>query len=154
MKSKPKKEPMTPKTPPLRVYITYQTQRKGGQVVDRDDPWSRKEPEHIDLRVMGVHKGQPSSFFCDSLEVSPEVFQAPYVYLVVVRFYDGGTFGVTHGLHEFQDIFKTPEEAWALREKLLGEVTGQEKAPPLRRAWVGHFAGLESVDVLCFPLTE
>lgn len=127
-----------------RVWIRHEDHRSGGEPDDPEDQWTSHSDVEIELTILGIQTTEPSStFFNDSVEVEPEILDLKKVYLVVVRYRDGDTFGSSSGNYKFYSIRATAAEANADQKAI--EADRDPKGPYLE--WDGYFCGLESVDI-------
>lgn len=146
------------KEPERRLYLTYAESRTGGEICagQENDPWPSHETEFLEVNFSQVlTRSQPvSRFFYHSEEVSKEVWTADRVWMVVVRYTDGGTFGQSSGYWEIQGLFCDEERAraWArvinLDNQAYIHFGGRKKSVfPGHQAWKGYFAHLDDVEV-------
>lgn len=102
-------------------------------------------------------KRNPDSFWAGhSFEVTEEVYKAPRVFLAIVRYSDGGTFGRTVGYWEIMGAFTTEAEALAMTNSIEGG-TFKTDYPHLARSympWEGYFSGLQGTEVHSFPILD
>lgn len=133
-----------------KVYIEYASTSSGGERLT-DEQWSDRADEHITLEVKRLYKTEPEHlFFKDSLEVEPKVLESQFVYLVVVRYKTGDTFGSSYGNFHFYSVRATKEEA-AQDQK---DINAPRKDNNSYRPWDGYFERLEEVEIhpmLLFP---
>jgi hypothetical protein len=131
-----------------KVYIEYTSDSEGGEPLT-DDRWSDRSDTHVTLEVKHLYKSEPKHlFFKDSLDVEPKVLEAQFVYLVVVRYKTGDTFGSSYGNFHFYSVRATQEEA--LEDKVAIESPRGEKDH--YRPWDGYFERLEDVEIHTMPL--
>lgn len=132
--------------PKAKVYLCYESSESGGGRVN-DEEWSDRHPRVKTLSNLSVHRERPE--YCgDSLEVPPELLNEKFVYLVVVRYRDGDTFGHTTGDYHFYSVRATREEVDQDRKYL----ESTEHSSELYLPWTGYFARLENVEVHLLPL--
>ena len=167
-----KKEAPTPPLPCL--YVDYTTTATGGgarEGEDSNNPFAEQEDAYIDFTIRGVHRSVPEGlFFFHKEEVLPEVATAKKVWIVVVRYTTGNTFGRTHGawhifsirndprraegekrMIEFDDKLDNMTEQWnygrlsPLTKKLIAK---KKRLIEGHTPWRGYFERLERVEVL------
>jgi hypothetical protein len=104
------------------------------------------------LRHEGMHEAKDGHFSLapDFVDVPFEVDIGDYLYLVVVRYSDGDTFGQTSGHWTLAGAFKKKKEAQDLRTAILDKEW--PPASPKRNAtycipWDRFFGGLETVEI-------
>ena len=166
-----------PDTTPY-LYIDYTTSRTGGSVQSgesSDDPYASRRDEYIEFDIMGVYRSLPKKlFFHHREEVSPEAVKADKVWVVLVRYTTGNTFGTTRGawhiysirsdsrraegdkrMIEFDDKLDNMTEGWNYRNlsPFVQQLIAKKKhliegyVP-----WRGYFERLEGVQVLEFDV--
>lgn len=135
-----------------RVWIDYETDSTGGEVEDSNDRWSSRTPRYTELKVKSLYKSEPQHlFFKDSLEVEdPKVLECQHVYLVVVRYQDGDSFGTCYGNFQFYSVRATQQEA--LADKAVIEMPSKEGDYGSYRPWEGYFNRLQRVEIQVFAL--
>lgn len=126
-----------------KVYIEYTSGSEGGECLS-DERWSNRSDEHITLDVKRVYKTEPEHlFFKDSIEVDPKVLESQFVYLVVVRYKTGDTFGSSYGNFHFYSVRATKEEA----EQDRMDINAPRGVKDSYRPWEGYFERLEEVEI-------
>ena len=133
----------------LRLYIDYDTSSEGGEICEGEEgsEWPSHEPEIRSVTFNGIYRSNPQhKFFVDSHMVSMPVFNSPVVYMVVVRYQTGGTFGCSQGCHEVINIFSTSAEAEDLKNSI------QDDSYPGYKCWEGYFERLEGVEIHRFDV--
>lgn len=144
------KAPAAPE--PQKIYVSYDESTSGGEAEDPNDEWTHHADRVTDLTIYGLHKSKPSkpnASYDGIVILDPEILKLQHVYLVVVRYSDGGTFGRTCGYHMFWSIRAT--EAEVLADKAMIEAP-QDPLDRNFRPWEGYFAGLEDVEIHLLPL--
>lgn len=140
MKSKIKKEP-------IRIYLEYKTSVSGGEPEDPSDRWTCHSDTVKEVSFIKLYRSQPKDvFFYNSIEIEDESFlKENHLYLAVVRYSTGNTFGRSTGEHEVVGLFKTEKDA----EEFLKEETKPSKKGDYSRyrAWEGYFERLEGTEV-------
>jgi len=95
-----------------RVYIEYTSSTTGGERLNPEERWSDRADQTTTLSVQRLYASEPKHlFFKDSIEVDPSVLECSEVYLVVVRYQTGDTFGRSLGNFHFYSVRKTEQEA-------------------------------------------
>lgn len=133
-----------------KLYICTRESSTGGEP-ESDEKWCHHSDIIMTVEFLGVTREKPDGFFpCESMEVSDEIYDAERIYLVIPRYYSGGTFGRTCGYWCVEGVFKTPEEAEALAKAIRGKNYNSKSRGYL--PWVGYFEGLEDVEIHSFPI--
>lgn len=111
-----------------------------------DERWSDRADQHTTLDVNNLYASEPKHlFFKDSIEVDPSVLDCSEVYLVVVRYQTGDTFGRSYGNFHFYSVRKTEEEA--IKDRLDCESPVKKGDYENYRPWDGYFERLEHVEI-------
>lgn len=128
-KIKEKKAPIVP-----RLYLEYNEKRTGGEPLS-EGPYSEHADEFIEVSFIRLHK-EPSNlhFFRHSIEVDQRILDAnlKQVYLAVVIYSTGSTFGYTEGAWYVVGVAPT----YAIAEAMLGEALSEENK---YKPWDGYF---------------
>lgn len=141
------------------LYLTYNESRNGGEPDDPSDRWTNHSDEHIVFTPTGVFSQKCS--FQETFEVpfDPAQYLGTQIYVVIVRYYDGGTFGRICGLWKIVGAFTDPVLVRKAVDLIEGGKDSQElskKLAPLTcygyYPWFGYFAGFEGVEVHEFTL--
>jgi len=146
MNKKVKKEEVVE---PLRIYVEYDTDQYGGEAIDPEDRWTN----HTDtVRTVTFHKlyrQQPTHrYFYDSVEIDArhaDMLKMPKLFLAVVRYGTGDTFGHTTGAWYIVGVAPTREIAQAmLKEETVPSVKGEYRT---YKRWEGYFESLEDTEI-------
>lgn len=122
-----------------RIYIDYQETRSGGEPLS-DEEWSNRADSNIEIEFLGAYRSPPKhKFFYDSFPVDPELHKPGKVYLAVVRYSTGDTFGRTNGAWHLVGLAKNSREA---QEMLDAALNGTGWKP-----WEGYFERFESTEI-------
>ena len=131
-----------------KIYIEYSSSSDGGDPLT-SERWSRRTDRRTTLDVKRLYKSEPTHlFFKDVLEVEASVLECKVVFLVVVRYKDGDSFGDCYGNFHFYSIRATKKEAEA--DKAIIESPRGENDD--YRPWDGYFERLEEVEIYEMPL--
>ena len=133
------------KASPTRVYVEYDEHRTGGKIENPSEQFSRREDTNITVRFIRLHKSQPAHrFFNHSIELSnPKMIDLDKLFVAVVRYSDGDTFGRTNGNWYIAGVAPTYKIA---SEMLKLEMTPSGKSEGIKR-WEGYFSRLEGTEV-------
>jgi hypothetical protein len=136
------------------LYLTYNESRSGGYPLS-EERWSDREPEHIDFDVRRLYldRDNARTWQIETLEVDFDVSLGDAVYLVIVRYTDGDTFGYRSGNWHIEGVYKTIEEADEVRSAINKETYTHEQSNHGWLPWVGYFEHLENVDVYPMVVT-
>lgn len=138
--------PPDPK-PPLFLSLDYNENRTGGER-ESDEQWSSRRPTYITVEFHSLSRGS-SRLSNGNIEVTQEQYDARELFVVIVRYRDGDTFGTSHGHWTVAGVALTADEA----RKIEAEAHGP-KPDSHYREWDGYFNGLESVEIHCFTIRD
>lgn len=151
----------------MKAYLQYEEYREGGQVCEgqENDAWPSYEDEFINFTPLKVFSTQPTNCYTEEFDISFKYKPGDTIYLVIPRYFSGGTFGRTCGYWKIYGAFKTRKAA----EKLQKELEEENKSyiddkwqrrkgkATLKnfeyREWHGYFEGLENVEIHEMRLT-
>lgn len=139
------------------LYLDTTETSTGGHP-ESDDEWCHHSDIVLSVTFNHVYRNKNSESFWggSSFEVTEEVYRASRVYLAIVRYSDGGTFGRTVGYWEVMGAFKTEAEAVAMTTS-IDKGTFKTDYPHLARPympWEGYFSGLQGTEVHSFPILD
>jgi len=145
-KSKKKEKPIEEH----RVYIEYAEHRFGGEVIDPEDQWSCREDASIEVNFIRLHKQPPEHrFFYDSIVINnPDLLKLNELYLAVIRYSTGDTFGHTTGAWHIVGAAPT----YKIAELMLNEALNSSKENTYK-PWEGYFERFENTEVHKLDLT-
>lgn len=143
----------------MQLYLEYQERRSGGKVCagQEDESWPSHEDEIIDFSPVRLRLTRPEKFNIEEINTELELVKGDRVYLIIPRYFDGGTFGRTCGYWNIWKVVKTIEEADKIQaylenltEKEYTLINTKKKYNDKDRIycpWFGYFSGLEQVQV-------
>lgn len=131
-----------PKEPKPRLFILYEEDIEGGEALD-DGEWANHAPTTITVRFLKLHRNQPiDRFFYHSIEIeNPDLLKLNRLYLAVVRYSTGDTFGSTSGAWHIVGASPTKDIA----QKMLDEALSPDNKG--RKPWEGYFEELEGTEI-------
>lgn len=121
----------------------YYTDERSGEICEEDigQAWACYEDENIDFSIYSVTTRPSEDWNKEVVTINGQVKSGDEVYIVVARYFDGGTFGRTCGYFSFQFATKSYEKAEAFQESI------NRGDSPEYKPWVGYFSGLEDVEI-------
>ena len=132
---------------PKRIYIEYHENETGGEAEDPNDRWSDYADTVKEVEFIKLYREVPKDrFFYHSVEVSNEdLLKLDKLYLAVVRYTDGGTFGKTIGYWEVIGVAPT----YKIAELMLEEAIKSTKKGDYKnyKPWEGYFASLNDTEI-------
>ena len=139
-----------------KVIVVYRESSTGGEALDPSDRWSSRADTLITAEVEEVllPGTDPRSCYWESVAVADAkemIKKGDHIYLVVVRYSDGGTFGHSSGHMSLPIGFLDRDLAYDFAEK----VRQKPRTWPKKAAfgwdgycsWDSYFGGLEYVEV-------
>lgn len=137
---------MNKKEEPVRIYLDYSESRSGGAAHDPTDRWTSHDDIVIDVEFKRLHRSQPAKFFYDSFELSnPDLAKLDKLYMAVVRYSTGNTFGHTQGAWHVEGFAPTYQIAeLMLEEATKPSIKGDYKS---YKPWEGYFERLTNTEI-------
>jgi len=118
----------------MKVYLKYTEYS-----IDESNESDFSE-EYTTLSVDGLYKEKPSCGYYETFEIDDKK-RGTKLYIVVVRYSTGSTFGQSNGCSYFEGIYNTAEEAGAISDSIYkNKYLGY-------RPWHGYFERLEDVEI-------
>jgi hypothetical protein len=121
-----------------------------------DGPYTGFSEEEKEFKPLYLKLTEPKEKLfhgVEKLEVDFDPKDCTKLYLVVVRYTDGGTFGTTHGYHVVKGIFKDDDSAYDFKKQIEdGKLPKSTydfggRTQECMHEWEGYFASLDSVEV-------
>lgn len=136
-----------------RLYIDYNEEITGGGPVEgeEDAEWPTLEPEFKTVEFRGVYrsmKDENAPFFKHSEPVSKETYESETVFLVIVFYDTGNTFGRRNGEWYLEGIYFDFNEALKVSENIENDTYVGHKP------WQGFFERYSRVDVREFRVHD
>lgn len=133
------------------LYLTYEEDQK--QIPSNREDYNESA---VSVAFHSLTRERPDNggFFTShhSLDVPPQVFNHPdYVYLVVVRYSDGGTFGHTTGYWHVSLVTTDRDEALKMETAIRANTLPKEG---VYKPWEGYFSSLEDVEIHGFKISD
>lgn len=150
----------------MKIYVTYEESSSGGEDLDPEAKWSDRADTIIEYNLTGASLIKPDSWYFQEFEL--DYIEKPVdVFVVLVRYSDGDTFGQSLGHGHIDGVYLTKEEAQTA-VKLIeeDELSFQNKiggpyissslrgGPYKHKPWKSYFAGFESVQCYVMKLRE
>lgn len=146
------------------IYLTYDEHRRGGDIRTGQESyaWPSYEDSYIEFIPKGLFAKKGD--WQETVEVTfdPKDFIDQDIYIVVVRYETGSTFGRIYGAWSTPGAFVSLEEAHTMKDIIENGdyITGYEKYrtrwPNAHRhpCWAGYFERLSSVEIFCTKLRD
>jgi len=159
---------------PFRIWVSWEyTNCSGGGIVEgqENDSYPNRETEYNDHEVHGVFSedakdGRGWSRYNESVDVEFEPVTGAEVFLVVVTYSSGDTFGSSSGKVSIVGCYEEESQADSIASDIRADDNntdhfGDNKKGKKERftgykPWTGYFEGLEGVEVhrLCMDRGE
>jgi len=134
------------------LYVDYIEYESGGEICpgEEDTEWPNLQPSYINFELQNIHLNkQNANFFRELHNVSFKPNVGQEVYIVLVRFQTGGTFGITHGAWYIEDIYNNYKQAEKIVESIRNNTYDGKYKP-----WEGHFEALEDVNIVVRKISQ
>ena len=140
------------------LYINVKETSTGGEP-ESNESYCQHSDIIKNVKFISVFKTIPDDCFWtpNSFEVSEEVYNSEKIYLVIVRYSDGGSFGSTRGNWDIFKAFTDVEDALKMSQSINRKTLKKdypEYSKTLYFPWEGYFCSLEDVEVHCFNVLE
>ena len=156
-----KKTNKKPKEPVLpHLYIHFNQYQDGGEICagEENDSYPSREDTNYTYTYKYARRSAPTgndvwSSGTQTLKVSPQVFSADKIFLAIVVYSDGDTFGNSFGHHEIIGGYSTRKEA----EEVLECVTKEGLNIPGYEGycnWCGYFNSIQDKIVEKLDIEE
>ena len=125
----------------FEVYLRYESSTYGGAVCAGEDPNKRyvcHEPTHTEFTPTGIVLEQPG--WSESIQVDFDPSKCDTLYVVIVRYSSGGTFGTSHGHWHVIGAYKTYIQAMKVEKTIPDKYKGD-------KPWEGYFESFEKVGI-------
>ena len=131
------------------LYIDKEQDSQGGEVYEGETgPYASHEPKYITTTFTRASFTSDRMFY-ETIDVSDslarEIKKAGKVYLAVIFYADGDTFGTTYGYFQLSGVSATLAGAEKQNKKAL---SGKGYKP-----WEGYFSRLIGAEIFELPLT-
>jgi hypothetical protein len=152
--------PPPPPPPPKRLFLGYKSTSTGGDS-DSREPYSCRSPQHTEVTFTSLTRVS-GTFFGHNINVSDEVYAAEVVYLVVVRYSDGDSFGTSYGNWTVWEATASEEEALKVAKSIEDGTLVKKYEEGVRKGtatymsipWNGYFSHLEGVEIHSFRVAD
>lgn len=122
------------------IFVTYDERTYLTRDPDPDDNWDAGEA-HTDFTLERVFLDKPKDIYCKALEKRHDFESGTSVFVVVVRYSTGNTFGHETGRGCIVEVCKTFEEAQQVSRLC------ESGDHPQSYTWRGYFESLEDVEI-------
>lgn len=127
----------------VELYLSYDENESGGQICrgQENDPWPTYEDLERFFEPKCLYRQHPGDICVETISVTPEMFKAKELYLLVVRYGSGDTFGSSSGNWRILGLFQTSDQAEKYKKKVLSNDYDGYKP------WEGYFECLEGFEI-------
>jgi len=164
------------------LVLTYTEYHTGGEATNPEDEWTDHEPEYIEWNPGKVYIDEPerkarektAEWRVECLECEEPVKPGDKIWVVVVRYQTGSTFGTSHGNWHIEAVFKNMDKALDVADQIRKDDAAQREwnyshpsykrkakdrppedkyvSPRGYKCWQGYFEALEDVQVESFTV--
>lgn len=130
------------------LYLSYNETRSGGEVCtgDENKAWPCYEDTFIEWTPINIYKNmedcRKEGHYTEKVSVPFEAIINQQIWLVVVRYTDGDTFGFIRGMWHIVGVYADEESATKEANSILDGSYSNEYKP-----WEGYFASFEGVNI-------
>ena len=125
------------------IYIKYDERYQGGDPLDHDDPFSGREDLYIEVEWKHALRSCDGEDWFETVEVDFDPHSVDKVFLCVVYYSSGDTFGRSFGNFHIVGAYSTYDDA-----KEVSRNIDKLKYKP----WEGYFETLEDVKVVSLEI--
>lgn len=127
-----------------RLWLDYNETRTGGEVCEgqENSSWPCHEDTIIETEFVGLHREQPGKFFNHSIEVDERLIGLDCLYLAVIIYSTGDTFGHTEGAWYIVGVAPTYKIAEAMLDEALNSKDYKGYKP-----WTGYFEAFTRTEI-------
>lgn len=133
-------------TPRYQLYVVYDERRYGGGKKEQGE-FADREDEQIEVDWKFCLRKNIEQWWVETVQVDFDPQTVNHVFLVVVRYSDGDTFGRTEGHWHIIGAYKDPEKAKEM------ESTVKAKKYKGHKPWIGYFARFTNVSTHFLQVT-
>lgn len=139
------------------LYLDKEQFSEGGEAYDDESegPFISRSPTYVTTKFTTAsfysHK-----MFTEQVEISEKladkITNLGHVYLGVVFYYDGDTFGTTYGLYEISGVSDTLSGIEKINKKTISD--GLNNRWEGYKPWEGYFSGLIGAEIFKLDLVK
>jgi len=137
------------------IHLSYDGYETGGDAIDPEDQWSSREDMHRQFhpQFLYVNRDDVPTWQSERIEIDFKPEEGTDVFLLVVRYESGDTFGRSYGNWHIFGVYQKRKEAKQLkvrieREEQEYEDGGREwKDSDCHKPWRGYFERMEGVEI-------
>jgi len=134
-----------------KIYLYYNEDETGGNISEgyEDSEWPSHEPLYRSFHVLGLSRTIKKNDWIEQIEVDFDPKEVNDVWVVIVRYQSGDSFGSSYGNWHIEGAYKAEGKAIFIKKSIEnGTYKGWYKP------WIGYFEGLESVEVVKMNLVD
>lgn len=146
------------------LWITYDESSTGGES-EGGGEWSSRADEFIEFHVTGAFTTERDGMRTETVEVNFDPAPLAFVYVLVVRYRSGNTFGSTYGNGHIEGAYESAAQVEAVG-KAIRNGSHEKGSYDSYRAlkgigdgylhipWEGYFERLEGIEAIPVRLNE
>ena len=134
------------------IYITYEENRTGG-VPESNEAYCNYSDTRIDIRWKKAHRKHPGDYQVERVDIDFNPEEADHVYIVIVRYGSGSSFGTSYGEWELIGVYENIKKAQEVLDKIEYDEKHKNDKDYKKeyekdfRNWDGYFERFERVDL-------
>jgi len=123
------------------LYVKYEENSTGGEP-ESDDPWSTLSPTYITVEWKNAYIENPNQLYVERTEINFNPEDLKYVYILVVIYSDGNTFGHSYGNNCLIGAYKSIEKTQKIKKTI------EKNKYKGYKPWEGYFAELTDIEII------
>ncbi len=135
---------------PNYVYLSYEESDSGGEPMDGESgPYCSREPEYREWKPISISSKNPDEIYLEEVlaaDFIPDDMIGKWIYLVVVRYETGNTFGRSYGHAQPIACYADMKSAEKMAKLISDDKYTQTEDFPYCN-WRGYFERLEDVEI-------
>lgn len=124
----------------MKIYVSYTENRTGGASLS-NEKWSDREDTRVDFQLVGVSVVEPTDWYKEPFDLDCQDLPN-IIYVVLVRYKDGDSFGSSYGNGHIEGIYSSEDEA----QKIVESIRNKTYTKNIYVPWEGYFNKLISVN--------
>lgn len=139
-----------PDPKPNCVYMTYVEDREGGEVCEGEEdlPYPSHEDEETTFDPTGLYLNAPAWSETIEVDFDPSSYLGQEIYVVVVRYSTGDTFGRRNGAWKVVGAYVNEEQVVKIEKSIEDGSYNKGHDVP----WEGYFESFEGIERHVFTL--
>lgn len=140
-----------------KVYLKYKSFSTGGGYLS-DGPYAERDPDYASYEFISL-SDKDCGIYGEPIDVDFELIPNMKLYLLVVRYTTGDSFGTSYGNACFEGVYQTLDEVNVVADlinkdtsKYRKYIENKKRTEYVRIPWDGYFERLEDIEIHEFTL--